>query len=60
MTTVVYGEPCEIDKDCKSNVCELEIDSVGNPLGRKCIHEEAKYGRKCNKILNAFINIRIG
>jgi uncharacterized membrane protein YqaE (UPF0057 family) len=48
MTTVVYGEPCEIDKDCKSNVCELEIDSVGNPLGRKCIHEEAKYGRKCN------------
>lgn len=45
---VIYGEPCKVDSDCKSNVCELEVDKSGNPKGRKCITKESEYGLKCS------------
>lgn len=46
--TVVYLNPCKVDSDCESNVCELEVDENGNPKGRKCIHHKSKYGKICS------------
>ena len=47
MGEVVYGDPCKIDSDCPTNVCETMYDQAGNPKGRFCVGTESEYGRNC-------------
>lgn len=44
---VKYGEPCQKDSDCKSNICEMTYDSINNPIGRKCVKQSKKWGNMC-------------
>ena len=48
MGEVVYGDPCKIDSDCPTNVCETMYDQLGKPKGRFCVGTESQYGRNCN------------
>ena len=44
MGEVVYGDPCKIDSDCPTNVCETMYDQAGNPKGRFCVGTESTFG----------------
>lgn len=47
MTTITYDKPCDKNKDCKSNVCELIYDN-GRPMGRFCLENTSeKYTKRC-------------
>lgn len=46
---LAHGEPCKIDQDCPSGVCEMTYDDFGNPEGRKCLEKNSQYGKMCRK-----------
>jgi len=48
-SVLAHGEPCKIDTDCPSRVCEMTYDDFGNPEGRKCLKKNDQYGKVCRK-----------
>lgn len=46
---LAHGEPCKIDSDCPSGVCEMTYDDFGNAEGRKCLTKNSEYGKLCMK-----------
>lgn len=46
---LAHGEPCKIDSDCPSGVCEMTYDNFGNPEGRKCLEKNSQFGKICRK-----------
>ena len=46
---LTHGEPCKIDADCPSNICEMTYDDFGNAEGRKCLEPNSQYGKLCLK-----------
>lgn len=46
---LAHGEPCKIDEDCPSKICEMTYDDFGNPEGRKCFKHNSQYGKLCSK-----------
>ena len=46
---LAHGEPCKIDSDCPSGVCEMTYDDFGNAEGRKCLAKNSQYGKLCMK-----------
>jgi uncharacterized membrane protein YqaE (UPF0057 family) len=48
MTSIGYNTPCQKNKDCKSNVCEMIYEN-NKPRGRYCLSDTGtKYTKNCS------------